>query len=230
MADAKDTETKSSGPQATEELPTSETCRKIEDYQVLDREGKKHPFKSLYDGPTSVDRVVVIFIRHFFCGSCQEYLIALSKAIQPEDLLKLPTSTSIAIVGCGDPGLIDFYATQTGCQFPIYADPSQKLYKDLGMVSNLAMGPQPEYIRKSMLRIIGESIVQGLKQIPSGLAHKGGPSSQNGGELIYETTGEGQPKQMTWCHRMTTTRDHIEVDELTKVLDPSQKYLQKPRE
>jgi hypothetical protein len=66
--DAKDTETKSSGPQATEELPTSETCRKIEDYQVLDSEGKKHSFKSLYDGPTSADRVVVIFIRHFFCG------------------------------------------------------------------------------------------------------------------------------------------------------------------
>lgn len=66
--DAKDTETKSNGPQATEELPTSETCHNIEDYELLDREGKKHSFKSLYDGPTSAGRVVVIFIRHFFCG------------------------------------------------------------------------------------------------------------------------------------------------------------------
>jgi hypothetical protein len=154
----------------------------------------------------------------------------LSKAIQPEGLLKLPTSTSIAIVGCGDPGLIDSYASRTGCQFPIYADPTQKLYEDLGMVSNLAMGPQPGYIRKSMLRVIGESVVQSLKQIPSGLALKGGPSNQNGGEIIYESAGEGQPKQMTWCHRMTTTRDHIEVDELVKVLDPSQQYFQNPQE
>jgi hypothetical protein len=66
--DAKVTKNKSSGPQTTEELPTPETCRKIEDYQVLDREGKKHSFKSVYDGPSSADRVVVIFIRHFFCG------------------------------------------------------------------------------------------------------------------------------------------------------------------
>lgn len=98
------------------------------------------------------------------------------------------------------------------------------------MVSNLAMGPQPEYIRKSMFRIIGESLLQGFKQIPSGLVLKGGPSSQNGGEIIYESVGEGQPKQMTWCHRMTTTRDHIEVNELMKVLDPTQQYLQRPRE
>ncbi|KAJ5744780.1 hypothetical protein N7533_009650 [Penicillium manginii] len=217
MADDKESSAvPSSGPQTTEELPTPETCRKIEDYQVLDREGKKHSFKSVYDGPSSADRVVVIFIRHFFCG--------------PEGLLKLPTSTSIAIVGCGDPGLIDSYASRTGCQFPIYADPTQKLYEDLGMVSNLAMGPQPGYIRKSMLRVIGESVVQSLKQIPSGLALKGGPSNQNGGEIIYESAGEGQPKQMTWCHRMTTTRDHIEVDELVKVLDPSQQYFQNPQE
>lgn len=154
--------------------------------------------------------------------SCQEYISALSQAVNPDDLLKLPVSTSIAIIGCGDPGLIDFYATETGCPFPMYADPSRKLYNDLGMASNLALGPQPDYIRKSIFRIVGESFMQALKQVPKGLVHKGGTSSQNGGELIYLSAGDGQPKQLTWCHRMKTTRDHIEIKDLMRLLGLSQ--------
>ena len=52
----------------TEELPSFETSRKIEAYEVLDHEGKSHSFKSVSQGPDTVDRVLVIFIRHFFCG------------------------------------------------------------------------------------------------------------------------------------------------------------------
>jgi hypothetical protein len=49
-------------------LPTVKILRKIEDYQLLDAEGKSHTFKSLYSGPGITRRVLVIFIRHFFCG------------------------------------------------------------------------------------------------------------------------------------------------------------------
>lgn len=50
------------------ELPTAETLRKIENYVVLDRDGKTHPFKSLYTGKHVARRVLIIFVRHFFCG------------------------------------------------------------------------------------------------------------------------------------------------------------------
>lgn len=49
-------------------IPSAETLRKVEGYTVLDRHGKTHTFKSLYSGPNSARRVLVIFIRHFFCG------------------------------------------------------------------------------------------------------------------------------------------------------------------
>lgn len=162
--------------------------------------------------------------------SCQGYITDLSQAIRPDDLLRLPTPTSIAIVGCGDPGLIDFYATETGCSFPIYADPTGKLYNELGMSKNLALGPQPGYIHKGILRTAGESMLKALKHISTGLILKGGESRQNGGELIYESTGGAQEKQMTWCHRMKTTRDHIEIDELIGLLDPSRQYLKQSKE
>lgn len=50
------------------ELPSEETIHRIEDYIVLDRHGKTHTFKSLYTGRNVARRVLIIFVRHFFCG------------------------------------------------------------------------------------------------------------------------------------------------------------------
>ena len=47
------------------DLPTAVALREIDDLVVLDAEGKAHTFRSLY---TSAPRVLIIFIRHFFCG------------------------------------------------------------------------------------------------------------------------------------------------------------------
>lgn len=52
---------------SSDDLPSPDACQKVENYTVLDRKGDAHPFKSLYDGPESASRVLVIFVRHFFC-------------------------------------------------------------------------------------------------------------------------------------------------------------------
>lgn len=54
--------------ESSNEIPSMETLRKIENYVVLDRDGKTHPFKSLYTGKHVARRVLIIFVRHFFCG------------------------------------------------------------------------------------------------------------------------------------------------------------------
>jgi hypothetical protein len=51
-----------------DKLPTLETLKKIENLSVLDQDGKAIPFKNLYTGPNVAKRVLIIFIRHFFCG------------------------------------------------------------------------------------------------------------------------------------------------------------------
>lgn len=53
---------------ANDEPPSAKSLHKVEDYKVLDSKGEAHTFKSVYDGPDSTKRVLVIFIRHFFCG------------------------------------------------------------------------------------------------------------------------------------------------------------------
>ena len=87
------------------------------------------------------------------------------------------------------------------------------------------MGTRPDYIRKGLVRTVAESIGQALKHIPSGLGTKGGDSRQVGGEFLFEPSDKGEGKQVTWCHRMKTTRDHTGVSELAKVLDPDGSHL-----
>lgn len=53
---------------ASDNPPSAENLRRVADYKVLDSKGEAHTFKSLYDGPDSTKRVLMIFIRHFFCG------------------------------------------------------------------------------------------------------------------------------------------------------------------
>ncbi len=123
------------------------------------------------------------------------------------------------------------YIEATGCPFPVYADPTQRLYKELGMTRTLALGPRPEYMRKSMLYSMAKSLVQGLKQIKGGLVAKAGDLQQVGGEFLFEPVGDmtaspmgtpvledGEEKRITWCHRMRNTRDHAEIPELREVL------------
>lgn len=50
------------------DLPTQATLKQIENLAVLDKDGKSIPFKNLYTGPGVTRRVLIIFIRHFFCG------------------------------------------------------------------------------------------------------------------------------------------------------------------
>ncbi|KAI1459255.1 AhpC/TSA antioxidant enzyme-domain-containing protein [Annulohypoxylon moriforme] len=173
--------------QTTNDLPTIETLRKIETYTVLDSDGKSHTFKSLYAGHNSPRRVLIIFIRHFFCGNCQEYLRTLSASVTPDALLQLPVSTFIAVIGCGAPELINSYLQETGCPFPVYADPTRRLYSELGMVRTLAMGSRPAYLQgKSLAHTVVTGVVQGLKQVKTGLVMKMGDQRQVGGEFLFE--------------------------------------------
>ncbi|KAK0515814.1 hypothetical protein JMJ35_001848 [Cladonia borealis] len=189
--------------------PTKATLEKIANLPVLDANNKSHTFKSLYadneDGPR---RVFICFIRHFFCGNCQEYIRHLSASLPPS---ALPPRTTILIIGCGQPDLIPMYIRETSCAYPIYADPTRTLYQKLGMTQTLALGPkQPNYIQKSFLKLVVEGF---FKEIFSGRKMlSGGAPRQVGGEFLFEGGRVG------WCRRMRNTRDHAEIEEVRRVL------------
>ncbi|KAF2502406.1 hypothetical protein BU16DRAFT_7415 [Lophium mytilinum] len=194
----------------TNDKPTQADLEKCADMLVLDAQGASRPFKSLYAGEGVAPRQLIIFVRHFFCGQCQEYLRTLSSSITPESLLSLDTPTFITVIGCGRPDLIEMYTETTSCPFPIYADPTRKLYDTLGMTRTLDLGKKPQYTTAGLFATTVQSIMQGLRS--GRQVMNGGDYKQVGGEFLFEN-GE-----VIWCHRMRNTRDHAEVPELRKLL------------
>ena len=95
--------------------------------------------------------------------------------------------------------------------FPIWCDPSRKLYAKLGMLSNLDTGDkQPEYVKKGAVAGAMEGITNAVKAGSAAL--QGGNPAQNGGEMLV-ANGE-----LVWFKRMRHTQDHAEVGELRDVL------------
>jgi hypothetical protein len=51
-------------------IPTETDLKTIENLSVLDQNGRLVQFKDIYTGSNVARRVLVIFVRHFFCGVC----------------------------------------------------------------------------------------------------------------------------------------------------------------
>lgn len=51
-------------------LPTQADLIRVQDTIVLDEEGKSRSFREVFTGPNIAPRVLIIFVRHFFCGVC----------------------------------------------------------------------------------------------------------------------------------------------------------------
>ncbi|WDK23088.1 hypothetical protein CGRA01v4_14379 [Colletotrichum graminicola] len=200
----------------TEVPPSSQALAEAAELQVLGRDGQTHPFKNLFGGLKSSSRVVVMFMRHFFCGACQLYTHDVSTTITPETLSSHRIPTSVVFIGCGDPELIDDYSQVTNCRFPIYTDPTGKLFDKLGMVRTAAVGNRTIYSSKRWLSHFFKAVYDALVNLPSGKTTKAGDGMRVGGEFVFEE-GE-EEKIVTWCHRMRNHRDHTEVADLCRVL------------
>ncbi|KAJ9638925.1 hypothetical protein H2199_006786 [Coniosporium tulheliwenetii] len=62
------------------------------------------------------------------------------------------------------------YTTATSCPYPIYTDPTRKIYEKLGMIRTLDLGPTtPSYIQSSLLGVVVSSFWQALSSGRSAL-------------------------------------------------------------
>lgn len=132
-----------------DECPDRATLAATYNIPVYTAEGHAVPFGNLHCPSTAVNqRQLIVFIRHFYCGACQAYVKALSETISMQEYFTIPIPTSIIVIGCGHPNLIPFYKEITGTSFPIFAEPSRRLFKKLGMVLSANLGRQrPGYMR-----------------------------------------------------------------------------------
>ena len=76
--------TDSSAPgdiKVSKDLPTKKELERCADLPVLDLHNKPHTFKSLYSGERAARRVLVLFIRHFFCGVSNTEVEKMAKSL-----------------------------------------------------------------------------------------------------------------------------------------------------
>ncbi|XP_068409625.1 peroxiredoxin-like 2C isoform X2 [Eschrichtius robustus] len=110
-----------SGPESGQPLAAA-----VADLPVLDVSGRRVLFGALF----RERRAVVVFVRHFLCYICKEYV---------EDLAKIPKSflqeanVTLIVIGQSSYHHIEPFCKLTGYSHEIYVDPEREIYKRLGM-------------------------------------------------------------------------------------------------
>ncbi|ETW83292.1 hypothetical protein HETIRDRAFT_316732, partial [Heterobasidion irregulare TC 32-1] len=104
---------------------------------VIAESGVRIPFGDLWADA----RTVVLFIRHFWCPLCQDYLFSVAREVEYARLRA--AGVRLIIVGCGSYGLIKSYRQIFRMPYPIYTDPSLRLHRALGMTLRASPSNSP---------------------------------------------------------------------------------------
>jgi len=192
---------------AANRIPSNEEINAASALMVFDNKGNKVSFGSLY----AESRTLVVFIRHFMCGMCHNYVVQLSEI--PKAAFE-ESKTQLVIIGCGEWKLIDNYKKNTGFEGHVYADPTRSLYRHFEMVESLSKPdgdePKPSYVQGAVsvtLRSMGRMLMY------PGSWGRQGNVSQNGGEYVL-----GPGNKCSMAHRMRHSTDHMDIEDLVNVL------------
>ena len=117
-------------------LPTHEQLRRAASHLVIAESGVRVTFGSLF----AEQRTIVIFIRHFWCPLCQDYMSSVRSVVRP-DVLRSPdalgaesgSAAKLVVISNGSHGMISKYKQIFRMPFEMYTDPTLAVYNTLGM-------------------------------------------------------------------------------------------------
>ncbi|KAK6359642.1 hypothetical protein TWF696_000786 [Orbilia brochopaga] len=199
-------------PPSPSQLPSQPEWDLALKLPIQDADGNTHTFESLIQPDRETDTVLVIFIRHFFCGLCQNYVESLSPLLTPETLKT--RKTRLIIIGCGGYRMINEYAEDLKTPFPIYTDHSRAIYKAFGM-GRTWRGPakKPAYVRTGVVQMGLKAFKHVARStIHGGVFWEAGDMSQVGGEWVVRNG------RIEWGHRMPDTAGHMSPEEIWDVV------------
>ncbi|EPS35879.1 hypothetical protein H072_10653 [Dactylellina haptotyla CBS 200.50] len=199
-------------PPSPSHLPSQSEWESAQQLYVQDSDGIPHKFGSLIHPDSETDTVVVLFVRHFYCGLCQNYIESLSPSITPETLMA--HKTRLIIIGCGGHGMIKQYAEDLKTPFPVYTDHTRAIYRAFGMGRTL-QGPakKPAYVRTSVVEMGLKAFKHVVKSaMQGGALWDAGDMSQVGGEWVVRNGN------LEWGHRMPDTAGHMSAEEIWDVV------------
>jgi len=170
-------------------------------------EAKPVRFGTLFEDQLTI----VVFIRHFWCPLCQDYIQSVIDNASEEALDH--SGVKLVIIGNGSPAMAKAYKDNVfQCPYPIYVDPTRAIYNALGMTRRTpnsgAESGKCTYVRRGTLGSIGMALKNALK-MPIG---KPGDLGQLGGEFLL-----GPGIRAEYAHRMSTTRGHTSIKSLLQL-------------
>jgi len=156
----------------------------------------------------------VIFIRHFWCPMCQDYLASVMRDVDHAALAR--SGVRLVVIGCGSYGLIRSYRQIFRFPYEIFIDasPGQMLYRALGM-GHVPTGIQKArsptdpaagtYVRHGAVGGLAMVVAHALR-VGMPVWERGGDASQLGGEFVL-----GPGLSCTYVHRMQSTGGHAPI-------------------
>ncbi|KAF8269876.1 AhpC/TSA antioxidant enzyme-domain-containing protein [Lactarius quietus] len=157
-------------------------------------------------------RTVVIFIRHFWCPLCQDYLTSLMRDADHAALSR--NGVRLVVIGCGSYGLIRSYRQIFRLPYELYVDasPGQALYRALGMGparssthKTRAATEGSTYVRHGAMRGLAMVVAHALR-VGMPVWERGGDAAQLGGEFVL-----GPGLSCTYAHRMQSAAGHAPI-------------------
>ncbi|XP_070256926.1 peroxiredoxin-like 2C isoform X1 [Myotis yumanensis] len=193
-----------SGPERGQPLAAS-----VAELPVLDANGRRVPFGALF----RERRAIVVFVRHFLCYTCQEYV---------EDLAKIPSSflqeanVTLIVIGQSSYHHIEPFCKLTGYCHEIYVDPEREIYKRLGMKRGeevTSSGPSP-HVKSNILLGSMWSLWRAVTGPPFDFQ---GDPGQQGGTLIV-----GPGNYIHFIHHDRNRLDHKPINSVLQLVGVQQ--------
>ncbi|XP_044302553.1 peroxiredoxin-like 2C [Varanus komodoensis] len=167
--------------------------------RVVDAAGKEIPFGALYEER----KAIVVFVRHFLCYACKEYV---------EDLGKIPkkflqdADIRLVVIGQSSHHHITPFCNLTRYPHEMYVDPEREIYRILGMKrGETSITPvQSPHVKSSLL---SGSIKSMWRAMASPAFDFQGDPAQQGGTLIL-----GPGNKIHFLHLDKNRLDHAPIN------------------
>ncbi|XP_075266940.1 peroxiredoxin-like 2C [Opisthocomus hoazin] len=166
---------------------------------VVDAEGRSVPFEALY----GEQRAIVVFVRHFLCYTCKEYV---------EDLARVPkaflqeANVRLIVIGQASYHHIKPFCRLTGYTHEMYVDPQREIYKTLGMKRGEANNVSVRSPHVKSNTLLGSMKSMWRAMTGPAFDFQGDPGQQ-GGALIL-----GPGNKVHFLHLDKNRLDHVPIN------------------
>ncbi|BEJ10514.1 hypothetical protein CcaverHIS641_0705490 [Cutaneotrichosporon cavernicola] len=211
-------------PAWTTAIPTRQDIRDAAGCHLIDEWGNTVRFGDMLPGGPAwrsatvagkpVNKVLALFVGHWWCGLCHDYALVSVAKLSPAALIR--EGVRVVIVSSGSWKVISKYRQLFDIKFPVFVDNGTRLYRALGLArakpnpfTEAMVKDRPAYHQHAFMRQMATGMARGIFQLGGIKLRNPGSFTQLGGEFVF-----GLDYTVDYFHRMQGRGDHCEAPEV----------------